>query len=92
MFVYLFSGTSCSNSSFPSITYRVNDTVVEPNNSRRLSPIDIQQINFLYKCEEVALMKTSFAEFGVQTVANKFIPHFVSYQGKFIILYLIILY
>ena len=78
----ILSGSSCANSSFPSISFLENSTIVEPDNQERLSNLDIEQINFLYGCESIVEEKTAFGTFGTELVMKKFVPHFLSFQGR----------
>lgn len=81
-FIRFLSGSSCANSSFPSISFVENSTIVEPDNQERLSNLDIEQINFLYGCESIVDEKTAFGAFGTELVMKKFVPHFLSFQGR----------
>ena len=82
LFYLILSGSSCANSSFPSISFLENSTIVEPDNQQRLSNLDIEQINFLYGCESIVEEKTAFGAFGTELVMKKFVPHFLSFQGR----------
>ena len=79
-----YDGFACSNNTQPTITRISTGEALVSNNSLGLSEIDIDQINHLYQCAEVANHKTSISQFG-QRLLDNVIPTLLSYQLQLLV-------
>ena len=82
--VMQYDGFACSNNTQPTIIRKSTGEALVSNNSLGLSEIDIDQINHLYQCADVANHKTSIFQFG-QRLLDNFIPTLLSHQLQLLI-------